>query len=70
MSISVYTTVCLTSHRLTVVVCSWTHSARIPSELLGITYSVMESLYDIVDVIAKIVSIDNMVEAFRRDVER
>ena len=30
----------------------------------------MESLYNIVDVLGEIVSIDNMVEAFRRDVER
>ena len=60
----------LGSHRLTVVVGSRTHSARVRSKLLGICYSVMESLYNIVDVVAKMVSIDNMVEAFRRDVER
>ena len=64
-----YTVVRSNKHRLTVVVGTRTHTARIPSELLSITYSVMESLYNLVDVVAKTVSIDDTVEAFRRDVK-
>ena len=44
-------------------------SAGAPSKLLNIAPSMTKSLYNIVDIVAEVVGINDIVEAFQRDVE-